>query len=72
MSNQLISLHKFTMDAGVSTPTVWRWRRRGWLRTINICGRPYVSQDALVEFRQRAEAGEFSKDPIVPAPPRRG
>lgn len=31
-----------------------------------------VSQDALVEFRQRAEAGEFSKDPVVPAPPRRG
>ena len=43
--------------------TAWRWRKRGWLKTVNIAGRPYLTDKALAEFLRRAEAGEFAKEP---------
>jgi hypothetical protein len=50
-------------DRGISTTTLWRWARRGWIRTVNIAGRPYVCLDSLKEFDRRAAAGEFAKPP---------
>ena len=50
-----------------SACTLWRWRKDGWLKTVNIAGKLYVRQDALAEFLHRLEAGEFSKKPIVPS-----
>ena len=61
-----MSLHKFREQAGVSEVTVWRWRRNGWLATVNICGRQYVTGEALDSFLRRAEAGEFAKEHKVP------
>ena len=68
----MTALKKFIHDMGVSNPTVWRWRKLGWLDTVNIAGRPYVTQEAIQTFKERAARGEFAKHPIVPAPPRRG
>jgi hypothetical protein len=34
------------------------------LETVNIAGRPYVTREAVEKFKQRAAAGEFSKDPV--------
>lgn len=67
----MTALKKFIHDMGVSNPTVWRWRKLGWLDTVNIAGRPYVTQEAIQTFKERAASGEFAKHPIVPAPPRR-
>jgi hypothetical protein len=50
-------------DRGVSDVTFWRWERRGWIKTINICGKKYVDLQSLVEFDRRAAAGEFAKPP---------
>jgi hypothetical protein len=50
-------------DRGISDVTLWRWARRGWIKTANICGRPYVVLSSLAEFDRRATAGEFSKPP---------
>ncbi len=45
--------------------TAWRFRRRGWLTTVNICGRVYVTEEACRDFVRRAEAGEFAKEPAL-------
>lgn len=50
-------------ERGVSDVTLWRWRRRGWIKTVNISGKNYVDLDSLVEFDRRAAAGEFSQAP---------
>ncbi len=65
--NSIISLKKFTATAGVSPVTVWRWRRAGWLPTIIIAGKPYLSSEAIAEFKQRAERGDFAK-PVMAGP----
>jgi hypothetical protein len=44
-----------------SRSTAWHWRKKGWLKTINMPGRQYLTQQAIDEFhRRRASAGEFS------------
>ena len=57
----LQTLTKFLGAVGVSRSTGWRWRQLGWLQCIPIAGRAYVTQQAIKEFVQRAEAGEFAE-----------
>ncbi len=63
----VISLQKWMERVGVTACTTWRWRKRGWLRTVNIAGRQYLTQAAIDEFHRRAVAGEFAKEHKVPA-----
>jgi hypothetical protein len=63
----IFSLAKFTRDVGISKTTAWRWRRAGWLKTVNIAGKHYLTRDGLAEFLRRAEAGEFAKKSVTPA-----
>jgi hypothetical protein len=56
----LISLNKWLQQLGVTSTTGWRWRKKGILRTINIYGRLYLSQEAIAEFLARAGNGEFA------------
>ena len=60
------SLNKWCEQIGINPLTAWRWRKRGWLKTINIAGRQYVSDEAIAEFNRRAEAGEFAVEHKVP------
>ncbi|MBI3417224.1 MAG: hypothetical protein HY043_18190 [Verrucomicrobia bacterium] len=62
----LISLSAWIEQVGITNCTVWRWRKKGWLTPINICGRLYLSRANLQEFTQRAQRGEFAQTPIVP------
>jgi hypothetical protein len=57
----VVSLSRWLEQVGVTTCTAWRWRKRGWLKTINIAGRQYLTQEAIDEFHRRASAGEFSQ-----------
>lgn len=50
-------------DRGVSDVTLWRWRKNGWIKLVNISGRPYVDLASLAEFDRRAAAGEFARPP---------
>jgi len=45
----------------MSDVTAWRHRKKGWLKTVNIAGRVYLTTEAIAEFERRAEAGEFAK-----------
>jgi hypothetical protein len=66
-----MSLDKFAIDSGLCSATLWRYRKKGWLKTLNICGRQYVSRLAIAEFNMRAERGEFAKEHVSPRRPRR-
>jgi hypothetical protein len=50
-------------DRGISDVTLWRWERRGWIKTVNICGKKYADLESLAAFDRRAAAGEFAKPP---------
>jgi len=57
----ITSLQNFCRSTDMSPITAWRLRKKGWLETININGRQYVTSEAVEEFKRRAVAGEFSK-----------
>jgi predicted site-specific integrase-resolvase len=57
----VISLQKWMEDVGVTACTVWRWRKKGWLTTVNIAGRQYLTQEEIEVFHRRAVAGEFAQ-----------
>jgi len=61
MSN-LFSFGKYLTSIGVSPTTGWRWRCQGRIKTVNIDGRLYVTDEAIAEFEKRAAAGEFSSE----------
>lgn len=50
-------------DRGVSDVTLWRWRTRGWIKSVNVSGKIYIDLASLADFDRRAAAGEFSKVP---------
>jgi len=55
-----ISLEFFMEQSGWSATTCWRVRKKGWLKTIVIAGRHYVTREAIAEFNERASRGEFA------------
>jgi hypothetical protein len=56
-----MALDKFIEQTGLSPVTVWRFRKKEFLQTVNICGRHYVLRSEVARFNSRALAGEFSK-----------
>jgi predicted site-specific integrase-resolvase len=67
VTGAVISLSKWLAQVGVTPITAWRWRKKGWLQTINIAGRLYLTQEGIEEFHRRAVAGEFAQEHTVPA-----
>jgi len=63
----VVSLSRWLEQVGVTQCTAWRWRKKGWLKTVNIAGRQYLTQEAIDEFHRRAIAGEFSQVNKVPS-----
>ena len=59
--SNLLAFDRWLKDIDRTPATGWRWRKRGWIKTINVCGRLYVSRDEINRFETRAAAGEFSK-----------
>ncbi len=55
-----MALDKFMDQSGISPATCWRYRRRGWLRTVIIAGRHYIPREEIATFNRRAAAGEFA------------
>ena len=55
-----LSLDQFMRQSGLSPASCWRYRKRGWLRTVVIANRHYVTREAIAEFNDRATRGEFA------------
>jgi len=64
-----LALDKFIEQSGLSAVTVWRYRRAGWLNTLNICRRHYLTRSEIARFNERTAAGEFAKQPTRPRRP---
>jgi predicted site-specific integrase-resolvase len=62
----MMSLDKFIEQTGLSAVTLWRYRKKGMLTTVNICGRQYILRSEIGRFNKRAAAGEFAKPPNPP------
>lgn len=60
-SSSIVAFENWLEEIDKTPATGWRWRKKGWIKTLNICGRLYVSRAAIAEFEQRAAAGEFAK-----------
>jgi hypothetical protein len=56
--------HKFVKDIGVSRTTAWRWRKVGFIETVNLAGKPYVTRSEIDRFNSRLAAGEFAELPL--------
>jgi hypothetical protein len=50
-----------------SSTTGWRWRKERKVRVINVSGRIYITAEAIAEFINRAQAGEFAKEHKTPS-----
>jgi hypothetical protein len=59
--SNIIPFTIFLKRIGRSPTSKWRYRRDKLIETINICGRLYVTTEAIARFEQRAIAGEFPK-----------
>ncbi len=60
-------MSRFCEDNGITRATGWRWRRNGWINTINIYGRQYVTRDEEERFLSRALRGEFHRESHTPS-----
>ena len=49
-----LSLHEFARQSGISPTTLWRYRKRGWRKTVLIANKVYVSRQASAETRARS------------------
>ena len=63
---EIIAFDYWLSLLGRSKVTGWRWRRDGWIKTINIAGRLYIQRDEIDRFNARAARGEFAKELTVP------
>jgi hypothetical protein len=64
--SNLLAFDRWLKDIDRTPATGWRWRKRGWIKTINVCGRLYITRDEINRFESRAVAGEFSKTHVTP------
>ena len=68
----MVSLTVWLTQMGIAPCTAWRWRKRGWLRTVNIAGRVYLTTEAIHEFTERAKRGDFAQRHTTPTRPEGG
>lgn len=64
--SNIVIVNRWADSIGVEPITIWRWRKLGWIETVNINGHVYVSRSQIAEFEKRAKAGEFCKKHIAP------
>lgn len=57
---RLTPFHAFLAGLGCTRVTGWRWRKRGWINTVTITGRLYITQAEGQRFSERAQRGEFT------------
>ena len=59
----ITSLSVYRRQLGVSKTTLWRYRRNGWLKTINVLGKLYVTRESIAQFEAMLCSGELAKEP---------
>ena len=59
----ITSLSVYRRQLGVSKTTLWRDRRNGWLKTINVLGKLYITRESIAKFEAMLCSGELAKEP---------
>jgi hypothetical protein len=59
----LVALDAYRRSIGRSKTSIWRYRRRGWLPTVNILGRLYVKRSDISAFETAATNGLLAHPP---------
>ena len=62
-----ISLDCFMQQSGLSPVSLWRYRKKGWIKTCLIAGRHYLTRAEIARFNTRLEAGEFAGQVRTPS-----
>jgi hypothetical protein len=57
----LVLFDRWLRSIPLTPATGWRYRKRGWITTVNVCGRVFITKDEIAKFESRAVAGEFSR-----------
>jgi hypothetical protein len=65
-ASPIILFDRFLESLGITPATGWRWRKRGWVNTLNISGRVYIARAEISRFEERVAAGEFAKTHKTP------
>lgn len=55
-----MALHRFQELMGCSRTHLWRLRKDKILKTVQLCGQPYIHPDDLRDFNERLKNGEFA------------
>jgi hypothetical protein len=58
-----IEFLKWLRLIGRERATGYRWAEKKWIEPCNIAGKLYVTQADILQFWQRAKAGEFAQEP---------
>jgi len=59
----LVALDAYRKSIGRSKTSIWRYRRRGWLPTVNILGRLYLRRSDISKFETAAASGLLAVEP---------
>lgn len=59
----ITSASVYRRQLGVSKTTLWRYRRNGWLKTINVLGKLYITRESIAEFEAMMCSGQLAKEP---------
>jgi hypothetical protein len=57
----LVSSTPWLKSTGRSRTTFWRWRKAGFIKTVTIAGRLYLTQEQIETFERRAATGELTR-----------
>jgi len=62
-AGDLVAFDCYRRSVGRSKTTFWRYRKSGWLHTVNILGRLYITRQAIQAFEAAAQRGELASEP---------
>jgi hypothetical protein len=62
-STKLRNAKQVRKDLGISQTTLWRWSKRGLLKTVKIYNSVYVDLASVADLESRARRGELEREP---------
>jgi hypothetical protein len=65
-TDTMIALNVWLDQMGRTPITGYRWRKKGWIETVNIAGRVYITGKSIRAFNARAVNGEFATEHKAP------
>ena len=63
VASSLVALSSYRRQLGRSKATLWRYRKLGWLKCVNVLGKLYVTRESIAEFEAMMRSGELAKEP---------